>query len=259
MSSLHYTRMGNNSSETTVLVHGFMGSGADFQKLIAPCLDNRQFVLVDLPGHGDSVELLPEGRPANLEWMGEQLAEMVAMLPEPQIDLMGYSMGGRVALYMALHHAKQVRSLTLMSASPGISDEQQRNRRCELDAERARRILGRDFETFLHDWYGMELFAGLRDSPGYQAMLNRRMNNDRKAVARVIEEMSPGAQPDLWPRLETLDVPSTWIAGDEDRKYVDICRRAAAPSGGNVEIIDGVGHAVHVEAPQWFRDWWQSA
>lgn len=239
-----------------VLVHGYMGSGVDFEKLIAPCVAGRHFILVDLPGHGKSAHCLPDDRRADLAWMAGQLAGVLEALPQQKVDLFGYSMGGRIALYTALYFGQKIRSLTLESASPGLVGEEERRRRRVLDAERAKRLRAQPLKDFLDDWYDMKLFASLRGHPEFEEMIARRLQNDGQAMARVIEEMSPGAQLDLWPELHRLTIPTRWIAGGEDAKYVDICTRGARKSGGHAQIVENAGHTVHLQAPEAIRSAW---
>ncbi len=256
MSDLHYVERGDPGAPTVVIVHGFMGTGADFETLIAPCVEGRHFVVIDLPGHGKSMHCLPGDRCADLAWMAGQLAAFLKALPQESVELFGYSMGGRIALYTALYFGDKIQSLTLESASPGLMDEGHRRRRRALDAERAERLRSQPLKDFLDDWYAMELFASLKKYPEFDEMMKRRLQQDGQAMARVIEEMSPGAQPDLWPELHRLTIPTRWIAGGEDAKYVDICTRAARKSGGRVQIVENAGHTVHLQSPQKIRRSW---
>ena len=256
---LHYWNRGTQDAPAVVLLHGFMGTGADFERLVALCTGERHFILVDLPGHGKSIDCLPDNQPANLVWMAGQVARLLEGLPQEEFDLFGYSMGGRIALYVALEFGDKIRSLTLESASPGLGDEDQRRRRRVADARRAEELRDQPLRKFLDHWYDLKLFADLKEHSEFEAMMRRRLTNDRGAIARVIEEMSPGAQRDLWPELERLELPTRWIAGAEDAKYVDICTRAARLSGGQVQIVDNAGHTVHLEAPGAIRQLWLSS
>ncbi len=255
---LHYWQRGDEGAPAVVLLHGFMGRGADFETLIAPCIEERHFIVVDLPGHGRSVDCLSGNQPANLGWMAAQVAGLLERLPQQKLELFGYSMGGRIALYVALEFGHKIRSLTLESASPGLGDKEGRRQRRAADARRAERLREQSLADFVDDWYDLGLFGTLKEHPEFEAMRRRRLQNDGRAIARVIEEMSPGAQPDLWPELGRLTIPTRWIAGAEDAKYVDICTRAARLSGGEAQIVDHAAHTVHLEAPEAIRRRWFS-
>ena len=234
-------------ADLTILLHGFMGTGADLQPLMDHLPGPTR--ALDLPGHGDAADLLPDNQPANLAWMAGHVEERIRLLSKRPVHLVGYSMGGRIALYLALQSPKLLRSLTLIAASPGISDGDERRKRRTDDAHRAQHITA-DFPVFLQRWYQLPIFGDLRHHPQFDALIERRLDQSPAAMARIIQDMSPGAQPDLWPRLSELKVPHQWIAGKNDPKYASLIPRAAQLSGGPYHLIDDAAHSVHIEHPK---------
>ena len=192
-----------------VLLHGFLGQGADWEALRrrwAP----RPTYAPDLPGHG-ATPLRP-GRQSYASW-ARWLAARLDERGLTRVHLVGYSLGGRVALAFALTHPQRVVSLALESANPGIGDPQARAERARLDAERAERIRRQGLRTFLEAWYRMPLFASLAAHPGLrERLVAQRSRQDAATMARVIAEMSPGVQPDLTPRLGELKMPVLLMA-----------------------------------------------
>ncbi|RAL23677.1 hypothetical protein DL240_05825 [Lujinxingia litoralis] len=245
-----------------LFVHGFMGDGRDWEEVIAGCRDVRRCVAVDLPGHGGSVGALGE-EPMTLGAMAEQVAAVVAEVSSEPVDVVGYSMGGRVALALALAYPERVRTVVLESASPGLEGEGARKVRAELDRERAARLRGVGVRGFVAEWYELALFESLRAHPGFEAMKGRRLEGDAEALARVIAEVSPGLEPERWSELPGLGVPSLWIAGASDARYASMAARAAGASGGEARVIGGAGHNVHLEEPRGvveaLRVFWRSA
>ncbi len=236
-----------------LFLHGFMGSRRDWDPVFEE-IDGVECHAVDLPGHGRSGEL-SDDRPANMEWMADRVLHHIDERFDEKIHLVGYSMGGRIALHLALHHPERFASVVLESASPGLGGEAARAARRKVDAERARQMVDGGLEVFLRRWYELAIFGELSTHPDFEAMLARRLAGDVHNYARVIREMSPGAQPDLWPRLDKLQIPSLWVAGGEDEKYVAIVDRAVkrAPDAEG-QIVDGVGHNVHFMAPRQFGE-----
>lgn len=162
----------------------------------------------------------------------------------------GYSMGGRLALYLALRHPDRLSGLILESASPGLKNEEERIARRAADEERAFRLESGDFETFLRDWYRQPLFAPLtRDDERLRRTLEARRKNDPRELAKSLRGLGTGSQPSLWEELPDLRVPALAVAGELDEKFVGISRRMErACLHMRTAIVPGVGHNVRVEA-----------
>lgn len=231
-------------------LHGFLGDGADwepFRDAAVRGLPGLRLAAPTLPGHGS----LPAPPPAEwagwVDWAVERLLEQ----GEP-CQLLGYSLGGRLALAAALdpRTAGRVSGLCLLSASPGLPGEEARAARRLLDAERARRLREEGLKPFLRDWYSLPLFAPLAEAAGIEALALRRGGGDAEALATAIESLSPGRMPDLRPRLAGLGAPLLALAGERDRAYADDASRlAAAAPGGRFRLLPGAGHALLLEAP----------
>jgi 2-succinyl-6-hydroxy-2,4-cyclohexadiene-1-carboxylate synthase len=161
----------------------------------------------------------------------------------------GYSMGGRLALYLALRYPGRCAGLVLESASPGLASAHERTARRAADDERAKRLESGDFEEFLEDWYRQPLFASLaRDERLVKRTIEARRRNDPGELARSLRGMGTGSQPSLWVELEGLAVPALSVAGALDRKYAGISSRMAGLSPWMESIVvPETGHNVHGE------------
>ncbi|GEM_PF-51715 len=241
---------------TVVLLHGLFGDARDWEPVQEGLGERFQVVTVDLPGHGQRSDELPgDDVPVDLEYMVDAVDRVVSELGDESISMAGYSMGGRVAMTYALRHPTRVDRLVLESASPGIEGDQERAERAELDDRRAQRILDEGLEAFLAGWYRADLFGGLRERPEFDELMARRSEQNDAAMARIIRQMSPGRQPSRWAQLSGLDVPTLWLAGAEDAKYVDIVQRASDQMPqSEYAVAEGSGHTVHIERPEWWRD-----
>ncbi|CAA9510604.1 MAG: 2-succinyl-6-hydroxy-2,4-cyclohexadiene-1-carboxylate synthase [uncultured Rubrobacteraceae bacterium] len=232
-----------------LFLHGFMGRSGDWDG-ISTGLDRRFFrIAVDLPGHGASSGMPPASY--TIGGAARCVLEVLEGAGVGRATIVGYSMGGRLALYLALRHPDRCSALFLESASPGLEDAGERAARRRADEEKAARLEGGDFRGFLHDWYRQPLFAPLaRDEDLLRRTITDRGRNDPAELARSLRGMGTGSQPSLWGELPRLRVPALAVAGDLDKKFVGISDRMASlnPSMRAV-AVPGAGHHVHAEAP----------
>jgi 2-succinyl-6-hydroxy-2,4-cyclohexadiene-1-carboxylate synthase len=240
---------GSPENPNVLCLHGFMGSAADWQD-VATAIGDRAFcIALDLPGHGASLGFVPEAY--TMEGTARAVVRTLDDLKARRPVIVGYSMGGRLALYLALRHPERCAGLFLESASPGLESAGERAARREADQEKAKWLESGDFENFLRDWYRQPLFAPLAREAGLlRRTIEARRRNDPTELARLLRGMGTGSQPSLWQELEGLAVPALAVAGQLDGKYVGISSRMASISP-KVEpvVIPGVGHDVHDEAP----------
>ncbi len=227
-----------------------MGSGADWADAIS-ALDERSYcVAPDLPGHGSSLGLAyPEAY--TIEGTAQALLDLLDELEIPRAKLAGYSMGGRLALYLALRYPGRCSALFLESASAGIVDAAEREARRDADEELARRLESGDFGEFLADWYRQPLFSSLARQEGLlQATLEARLRNEPGELARSLRGMGAGDQSPLWGELAGLQAPALVVAGALDETYVGIARRMESLSPRvRTAVVPRAGHNVRLEAP----------
>jgi 2-succinyl-6-hydroxy-2,4-cyclohexadiene-1-carboxylate synthase len=249
---------GDPSTEpAAVLLHGFSGSGADWAELI-PSLRGmeRSVITVDLAGHGKTAATEDPTRYTMPETVRD-LDEILDMIGVAEADWVGYSMGGRVALHLALAYPARVRSLVLESASAGIEDSVSRAKRRWADEALAVKIEERGIEWFADYWGAQPLFETQRELPPatLAALHQRRRANRPAALARSLRGMGQGAHDYMGGSLAGLTRASLFIAGGRDPKYTDLARSAsAAVPGSRCVIVPQAGHAVHLEAPEEFAE-----
>ncbi|MCA1719112.1 MAG: 2-succinyl-6-hydroxy-2,4-cyclohexadiene-1-carboxylate synthase [Actinobacteria bacterium] len=249
MIGLSYAVSGDPHRPAILFLHGFLGSGADWADTIS-ALDERFYcVAPDLPGHGSSLGLPPENY--TIEGATRALPGLLDELDVERPAIVGYSMGGWLALYLALRHPERCAGLFLESASPGLEDAAERQARRDADEERARLLESGDFGTFLADWYRQPLFAALERHEGLaERLIEARRRNDPGELARSLRGMGTGDQPSLWGELGGLKVPTLAITGALDEKYAGIAHYMAALNPRlRTVIVPGAGHNVRVEKP----------
>jgi 2-succinyl-6-hydroxy-2,4-cyclohexadiene-1-carboxylate synthase len=229
-----------------LFLHGFMGQGGVWLPTINQLQDRIQGVALDLPGHGRTT--------ANLEKLDfDPLADAIAAFAIRHFErpplLIGYSMGGRIALHTALRYPDQFAGLVLESTTAGIEDRDERARRRDLDRRRGEDLVKRGMEAFLEGWYTQPIYASLADRPELiESILHKKADNDPARLAAVMERLSPGRQPSLWHLLPLWRKPALIVAGERDEKYTAAARRMAQLIDGSIlRIIPGAGHIVHLE------------
>lgn len=239
---------GSVSDPALLLLHGFTGSGLNWQD-VALKLEGWRIIAPDLPGHG--------GTAAPAGGMREVADDLVSLLDQLDVDqavVIGYSLGGRLALHLALQAPERVRALVLLGATPGIADPAARAQRVAEDADRARRI-ETDYEAFVDDWEALPLFATQRAlGPATRQRIGAiRRGHDPRALAEALRRVGTGAQAPLYDRLHELGMPVLWVVGEYDAKFRAIADqvRPLLPSA-QFAILPYAGHAVHIERPSAF-------
>ena len=236
------------------LLHGFSGSSANWLETINSFSDRFQVVLIDLPGHGRT------GSPSaperySMENVSRDLVAIFDALHLVAVNLLGYSMGGRLALYVAVKHPTRVKSLIIESASPGLESTAQRQIRIESDSRLAAQIKGTGVPAFIERWQRLPLFAtqlGL-SAKRRESLRQQRLNNSASGLANSLRGMGTGQQPSLWSDLKSIHLPVLILAGELDGKYVSIAQQmAAAVPQSDLKIIADSGHNIHLEKRQLF-------
>ncbi len=228
--------------ESVVLLHGFAGTRRSWDGVIAALEPERYRPLaLDLPGHGEAADA-----PRPISFAG-CVEHVLARSPE-RFTLCGYSLGGRVALHVALAAPARVRRLVLVSASAGIEDAGERATRRAADELIARELEDAPFERFIERWRTQPLFAS--DPPQVSALADADQRRNRPdALAAVMRGIGTGEMQPLWQRLGDLSMPATVLAGARDRKFVELGQRMASLLGdGELVIVDG-GHRLALERP----------
>ena len=225
------------------LLHGFTQTGRSWEPLLPALEEHFEVVTPDLPGHGSRSEVR-----ADL-W---EAAHLVAEEGGHAIYL-GYSLGGRVALHLALSRPEVVERLVLVSTTAGIEAPAERAARRAEDEELARSLEEEGLDAFLERWLAQPLLAGL---PPDAAGLDARRQNRPEALAAALRLMGTGAQEPLWRRLGELAMPVLVVAGERDDKFADLALHLGGwigPTAG-LALVPDAGHACHLEQPAAFLE-----
>jgi 2-succinyl-6-hydroxy-2,4-cyclohexadiene-1-carboxylate synthase len=232
-----------------VLLHGFMGSGKSFEHLIPDLKSFCNPVTIDLLGHGGT-----EGAELHYRFSTkEQVADVTKLISEQlhlPLFLYGYSMGGRLALQLALHRADLFRGLILESATFGIEDETERQARQALDARRSDAIMG-SFDGFLQDWKNLPLFESSTAPEALIAEIEKvQASQNPFWLANSLQGFGTGTMPCVRKKLGRLSLPVRLIVGEKDPKFLHINRQMEKEiPDARLTVVKKAGHRVHLERP----------
>lgn len=224
--------MGHNAGVRVVCIHGFTQSAASWDAVRRALPATVEVAALDVPERASFAETA------------------VALGAAGGAGCyVGYSMGGRLALRLALDRPDLVRVLVLLGASPGLADPEDRAVRRAADEDLARAVERDGVDAFLDRWLAQPLFATLpRDAAG---LGERRRVNTVSRLVHQLRVLGVGTQEPLWDRLAELRMPVVAVAGELDTKYAGIAREMAAAIGppAVVRLVAGAGHAAHLERP----------
>lgn len=229
---------GPDDGSRLVFLHGFTQTGRSWRPIAEEfARRGHECMVIDLPGHGDSATVRADLR---------RTADMVAAIGS-HATYVGYSLGGRTALHVALMYPDLVDSLVTIGANPGIDSEDERARRRESDDQLIDHMAEIGLEGFLREWVALPLFGGLAVSADDMA---DRLRNTTDGLASSLRLAGTGAQGSLWPRLRELNMPVLAMAGEHDEKFAAIARQIAdmVPRGTCVLVSDAA-HAAHLQQP----------
>lgn len=224
-----------------VLVHGFTQTLHSWHASADLLSGGFEVVRVDLPGHGDSTRLR----------MG--FAETAASLGDTGGAgiYVGYSMGGRLCLRLALERPNLVKALVLIGTSPGLAGPKERSGRVQADERLARDIEAMGTVAFLDRWMAQPMFSTLKPTG---TDLDARRANTASGLASAVRLLGTGVQEPLWDHLGQLTMPVLLVAGGRDSKFILLAERMAGSIGDNAQVLAmaGTGHAPHLEEPKVF-------
>jgi 2-succinyl-6-hydroxy-2,4-cyclohexadiene-1-carboxylate synthase len=272
-----------------VFWHGFLGDAQDFSGVIQHLPEAMPCITVDLPGHGktevdrvnsdaedgiteyeslsksldkslDKSMALGYTMPNVAKALRQFLIHLATDLGVSQIILVGYSLGGRLALYFVHRFPdyikKYVKYLVLESASPGLKSQEQQRVRQQKDLALVQQLMGlnqSDFPDFLDHWYSQDLFKTLRAHPEFANLKAQRTAQNPQRLALSLRGLGVGWQRSLWQELNQIQLPTWLVVGDSDAKFREINQEMAELlPNAHLVYLENCGHNGHYEQPQQF-------
>jgi 2-succinyl-6-hydroxy-2,4-cyclohexadiene-1-carboxylate synthase len=233
--SLFVEQSGDRSTNSQVLLHGFTQTSRSWDRYINLLRPEQSIIRVDAPGHARSTSVI-----ADLPTTASMVVEQSGLA-----DYIGYSMGARLALHIALLHPENVRRLILVSGSPGLRSPDDRSARVQSDEKLALEIAEIGVDRFVTKWLSSPMFKGLISTP---ADIQDRLRNTSEGLASSLRLCGTGTQDSLWERLHELNMPVLLVVGSDDDKFRQLGDEMKSNIGSNAEVtvIDNAGHSVHL-------------
>ncbi|MFE8698153.1 2-succinyl-6-hydroxy-2,4-cyclohexadiene-1-carboxylate synthase [Cytobacillus sp. FJAT-53684] len=237
-----------------LLLHGFTGSASSWRKFETQWSSASKVFAIDIVGHGRTDSPLETSR-YNIESVAKDLNELMDRMGMEQADILGYSMGGRLALTFAINYPERVRKLILESSSPGLEKEAEREARRIQDEKLATRIQQDGIQSFVDYWEDIPLFQSQKQLPENvrSEIRNERLGNSAIGLINSLKGMGTGVQPSWWDKLEGYVGPTLLLTGSLDEKFCEIAKKMQQhlKNASFITILE-CGHSIHVEKPKIF-------
>jgi len=257
LAGARYGACGGTAAPTTDavdLLHGFTGSHRSWDGIAPALARTHHIVAFDLPGHGAS-DFGDAAERHSMAHTAAALDEALAILGIVRTHVVGYSMGGRVALYLAATRPQRISRLVLESASPGLETEAERTARRQADEHLAGFALQHGIEAFVDRWEATPVLAAEQTLPAAtrHALRVQRLGCSPSGLAASLRGMGTGAQPWLGDDLSHLQVPTLLVVGADDAKFGAIARQMhAGLPNARLAVVPDAGHNVHLQQPDRF-------
>ncbi|GAA5216180.1 2-succinyl-6-hydroxy-2,4-cyclohexadiene-1-carboxylate synthase [Corallincola platygyrae] len=249
--------MSESRTPTLVFLHGFLGSSHEWDVVAKQLAQDYPVLCPDLPGHGLPAANLPDQ--VDFDSINQWLITYLKQHEVTHYILIGYSLGGRIALHHAVqtaelddHDSGELVGLILEGANPGLCDAKSRQERLASDIDWSRKLARKPITHVVKEWYQQPMFADLDDAQRKQ-LIRERGKAWGNSLATVITGLSLGKQQDFREWLTKTQLPIHYIHGEKDSKFADICSEIKQLNSKIVEhSIYGAGHNTHRADPVHF-------
>jgi len=231
-----------------------MGTGGDFSIVADAYLDHPTLMAPDFPDYANEPVRYDHPWTATLETLNNLFDDETGDRP---CILLGYSMGGRIALQYALQYPQKLNGLVLVGATPGICDGTERAERIRKDIEQASALLNEPINSFLKTWSRQSIIhtQDRIPEPFRERMRKTRLSNNKQALAYYLTALGTGSMNPVWDQLSELRLPTLLVTGEEDKKFTNIARDMMRHlPNGTFETIPDAGHAPCFEQPLIFAE-----
>lgn len=219
-------------------LHGFLGRSSDWDSLSHSAI---------IP-----YDLFQIGEPSDQLQMPDWAAKFYHHLPtNPKKKiLMGYSLGGRLALHALMQNPSYWDGAIIISAHPGLPSEEVKRERIEQDAQWAKRFEQEPWEELMHSWNARSVFCN-----SIKTFERKEIDYNRALLANTLRFWSLGSQELFVNALAKINIPILWVAGEKDFAYTSLAQSLSFKhSESKIWIASNSGHRVPWEAPHAFKE-----
>ncbi|MBM7588352.1 2-succinyl-6-hydroxy-2,4-cyclohexadiene-1-carboxylate synthase [Bacillus pakistanensis] len=242
------------SGTPLLFLHGFTGDTSTWSDNVERLSKNFSCITIDIIGHGKT-DSPAETYRYSMRNSVEDIRTILDTLSIKKISILGYSMGGRLALAFAVQYPEYIEKLILESASPGLKTEKERKLRIQNDHKLADKLLNNGIIEFINFWENIPLFSSQKklSSSVQEKIRKQRLNQNPLGLANSLKGMGAGEQPSYWGELYKFPFPVLLIVGEYDEKFCLIAEEMMSKIGNaHVFKVQEAGHAIHVEKPEKF-------
>lgn len=237
-----------------ICLHGFTGSGSDYSIVADHLKQRRPLIAPNFPDY--------RSKPSADEITWDSTLSILDSLIEETVEgrpcvLVGYSMGGRIALQYAMHNHSRLKGLVLIGATPGIEDAALTAERLKQDNDLADKLTDQTLDDFLTYWLNQPILKSQEAiaEPYRNRMLEERHKLSLESLSKFLQTLGTGTMPSVWHRLKQLAIPTLLVTGEQDLKFTGIAQRMVSQIPGSEHaIIKDSGHSACFEQPSAFTE-----
>jgi 2-succinyl-6-hydroxy-2,4-cyclohexadiene-1-carboxylate synthase len=253
--NIHFVKDELKSKIPILLLHGFTGSLEDWNFIDDNLSQEFTAIKIDLIGHGES-DSPTKIEAYTFESQIEIINKIIQKLELEKVIILGYSMGGRLALSFSMQYPEKIIALVLESTSFGVEEENEKNERINSDKILAKQIRNSTIENFITDWLNIPLFKTLQNisAERVKELKQKKIkSNSSMGLANSLLSFSTGKMKNYFQLCSTFKKPVLLVSGDLDSKFKAISEKAnRILPNSEISIVKNCGHNVHFENPQEF-------
>lgn len=244
----------DKTKQPIIFLHGFSGSSTDWLEILPDIHSDFSPIAIDLIGHGKSSSP-SEKSDYTVQAIIEQINFLLKHLKIENPVFVGYSMGGRAVLSYTVNNLNVPKALILESSTPGIDNNEEKNKRIFSDNDLSEKILESGIQWFSEYWKNIPLFESQKKLSNelHQKIKKEKLSQNPAGLALSLQGFGTGKMPSMWNQLKKIKQKTLLITGSLDEKFSKINKTVNEQlTDSEHKIIRNAGHNTHLEKPEEF-------